>query len=118
MKHIIGISAGCHKRLHDESRMGHRTTHYKGHIHRMQRVRVRVGRSGPTRGVPVLSAARQGRSNSGLGAATKATPLHHRMHVLKSSVISTRWFDKFTDDQGFSNPATRIQDNQIATNFD
>eukprot|EP00955_Chlamydomonas_euryale_P068797 360234-Chlamydomonas_euryale.AAC.1 len=36
---------------------------------------VRVTGSRPTKGMPVLSAARQRGSNSGLGAATKGTPL-------------------------------------------
>eukprot|EP00955_Chlamydomonas_euryale_P037559 350808-Chlamydomonas_euryale.AAC.5 len=50
------------------------------------RGRVRVVRSGPIKGMSVLSAARQRGSSSGLGAVTKATPL--RM-VLSHPIPST-----------------------------
>eukprot|EP00955_Chlamydomonas_euryale_P033992 349676-Chlamydomonas_euryale.AAC.2 len=39
------------------------------------RARVRLTRSGPTKGMPVLSIAWQGGSSSGQGAVTKGTPL-------------------------------------------
>eukprot|EP00955_Chlamydomonas_euryale_P115851 366382-Chlamydomonas_euryale.AAC.7 len=48
---------------------------FRGSLDCAGRVRVRFTGSGPTTGMPVLSAARQRASRSGLGAITKGTPV-------------------------------------------